>query len=106
MREDDNLTIIWRHRLEASDRCMSGAPLRSRLAWWLRRQADRLDAGRSVRLHHQTTPALPPEEVAACISTGLEHANRLLGEYAHKAACEQSMQRTMPELYAREEGGR
>lgn len=100
-RQQDH-TIVWKHRLEATDHCRPGASLRSRLAWWLRRQADRLDAGRSVRLHHQTTPTLPPEEVAICITRGLEHANRLLGEFAHKAACEQSMQRTMPELFARQ----
>lgn len=99
MEPDENVTIVWKHRIEASDHYRRGNGIRSRLAWWLRRHADKLDGGRSVRFYHKTTPELPEAEVSACIVRGIDHANRLLGNLAHQAACEQAMAKTNAELF-------
>lgn len=90
---EENITIEWRHRLQAEDHYKSGAGVRARLAWWMRGLADKLDGGRTVRLQIDTMPTLPPADVSACISRGLSHANRLLGDFTHQAACEEALKK-------------
>lgn len=92
-------TVEWKHRIEATDHYRLGSGLRSRFAWWLRRFADKLDQGRSVRINVQTQPRLSRADTAACIMRGLDHTNRLAGELAQQAACEQAMRKTCSELF-------
>lgn len=99
MQSYENVQIVWKHRIEASGQYRHGTGIRSRFAWWLRQLADNIDRGRSVRFYHETTPALPEADVSACITRGIEHTNRLLGNLAHQAACEQAMLKANAELY-------
>lgn len=101
MDRDENVTIIWRHRTEAADRYLPGKGIRSRIAWWLRRVADKIDEGRSVRIHIQTEPGLSEADTAACITRGFEHANRLAGDLASQAACEQALKKANAEPFDR-----
>lgn len=94
-----NMEFTWSHRIEAQDHYRPRSGIRSRAAWWLRQLADKLDGGRSVRINCQTTPVLTAAEVSTCLKGGLEHANRLLGDLAHHAACELALRDNCAHLF-------
>lgn len=59
-----------------------GAGFRSRVAWWLRRLAYRLDRVMAVGVVMESTPAIEPEERKRALILGLEHARDLYVEAA------------------------
>lgn len=99
MEAKGNIKFTWSHRIEAQDHYRPRSGIRSRAAWWLRQWADQLDGGRSVRVNCQTTPVLTEAEISACLTGGLQHANRLLGDLAHHAACELALRDSCAHLF-------
>lgn len=90
----------WRYRLEL--RC--GPPDRStrtqRLAWALRRCADRLDGGCSLRLTYHTTPRLSHDVLLQCLRGGLNNVVALVKSELQRMTEERVLRREFPELYA------
>lgn len=96
---DKNIDIAWGHRIEVADHHVSRKGARSKIAWWLRSMADKLDGGRSLRIKCHSTPQLPASDVSACIEQGFHHANRMLTNLAHQEACEQALKEKYTELF-------
>lgn len=93
------VSIEWRHRIHATSQAMPGDGLRSLAAWLLRHAADRLDQGQSIRISYSTEPRVQSRLAAECIERGFSHANRLLADMAHQAACEEALKEHHAELF-------
>ncbi|AJY53273.1 hypothetical protein [Halomonas sp. KO116] len=93
-------TIKWKHRITAANQKLPGAGMRSTMAWLLRRMADRIDGGKSIRYDYDTSPHIGDHQAAECIERGFQHANCLLAEMAHLQACEDALMKQHKALFA------
>lgn len=90
----------WRCMLSVTEGAESSTRWLTRLAWRLRRLADRLDGGgRTIRLDCRVTPELSREDVDDCLGKGFVVAQGLLTELAQQAACEDVMRDAKAELF-------
>src|SRR5699024_2098752 len=73
---------------------------RERLAWRIRRWADRLDGkGRTVTLVYDIEPAVTAEEIDSCLVKGVGLTHALLNQLARQAACEDVMRDAKAEVF-------
>lgn len=73
---------------------------RERLAWRLRRWADRFDGkGRTVTIECHIEPEVTAEEIDTCLVKGFEVTHSLLNQLAQQAACEDVMRDAKAELF-------
>lgn len=90
----------WRCTLSVSEGAEASASWKTRLAWRLRRLADRLDyRGRTIRLDCQTTPEVAREDIDDCLGKGFIMAQGLITELTQQAACEAVMRDAKAELF-------
>lgn len=90
----------WRCTLCVTEGAETSARWTTRLAWRIRRLADRLDGhGRTIKLDCQTEPRLSREDIDACLGKGFIMAQGLLTELTHQAACEDIMRDAQAELF-------
>ncbi len=93
----------WRCTLSVTEGAETSAGWKTRLAWRLRRMADRLEGGgRTIRLDCQTTPVVSREDVDDCLGKGFLMAQGLLTELTRQAACEDVMRDAKAELFDEE----
>ncbi|QFT86160.1 hypothetical protein FIU88_14435 [Halomonas sp. THAF12] len=92
----------WRCTLSVTEGAEASASWKTRLAWRLRRLADRLDGGgRTIRLHCHTEPTVAREDIDDCLGKGFLLAQGLLTELTQQAACEDIMRDAKAELFER-----
>lgn len=90
----------WRCTLSVTEGAEASASWKTRLAWRLRRLADRLDdGGRTIKLDCHTEPRVAREDVDDCLGKGFLMAQELLTELTQQAACEDIMRDAKAELF-------
>ena len=90
----------WRCTLTVNETANVASSWRERLAWRVRRWADRLDGkGRTVTLEYDIEPAVTPEEIDSCLVKGFELTHALLNQLARQAACEDVMRNVKAEFF-------
>ena len=90
----------WRCTLTVNEAANVTSSWRERLAWRVRRWADRLDGkGRTVTLVYDIEPAVTAEEIDSCLVKGFELTHALLNQLARQAACEDVMRNAKAEFF-------
>ncbi|MFG6665641.1 hypothetical protein ACGK9R_00850 [Halomonas sp. HNIBRBA4712] len=90
----------WQCTFSVNEGAVDAARWKERLAWRLRRFADRLQgSGRTVRIDCRVTPAISLAEVDTCLMKGFEVTQSLITQLAHQQACEEVMRDAKAELY-------
>ncbi|WP_043528203.1 hypothetical protein [Litchfieldella xinjiangensis] len=93
----------WRCTFNVSEDAEESASWKARLAWRLRKFADRMDGdSRTFKLECNLTPEISQQDFSTCLGKGFEVTHSLLTQLAHQAACEDVMRDAKAELY--EEG--
>ncbi|KAA0011945.1 hypothetical protein F0A17_11635 [Billgrantia pellis] len=90
----------WRCTFSVNEGVEETASWRERLAWCIRRLADKLDGnGRTIKIDCSVTPEVSRDEVDTCLGKGFAVTQSLLTQLAHQAACEDVMRDAKAELY-------
>lgn len=90
----------WRCNFTVNEAAGATASWRERLAWRMRRWADRLDGkGRTVTIECNIEPEVTTEEIDTCLIKGFEVTHSLLNQLAQQAACEDVMRDAKSELF-------
>ncbi|MGS2743881.1 hypothetical protein ACU6TU_09815 [Halomonas sp. LS-001] len=95
-------TVHWGAKVVVRDAAPHKPTLKQRLAWFLRKKADKLDDGISLSLQYHTLPMISKEVAVECLHTGFTHSRFLMESMAHQAACEDLMKDRSPELFKEE----
>ncbi|MDR5866709.1 hypothetical protein [Halomonas koreensis] len=94
----------WRCTLSVTEGAEDSTDWKTRMAWRLRRMADRLEGGgRTIKLDCQVSPEVAREDVDDCLGKGFAVSQRLLTELAQQAACEDVMRDAKAELFEEQE---
>lgn len=94
----------WRCTFSVNEGAEESASWKERVAWQLRKFADRLDGGgRTLKIDCDVTPAVSEDEINTCLGKGFAVTQSLLTQLAQQAACEDVMRDAKAELFAEEE---
>lgn len=96
----------WRYDLTAQSQLPARPTRAQRLAWALRRWADRVDGGTSLRLTWHSRPKLTRAVVLQCLDAGLDNTSQLMASELQHIPEEHTLRREYPELYAHAETSR
>ncbi|WP_447555004.1 hypothetical protein [Vreelandella sp. EE22] len=90
----------WQCTFSVNEGAVESAHWKERIAWRLRRFADRLEGpGRTVRIDCHVSPQVSRAEVDICLIKGFEVTQGLLTQLAHQQACENVMRDAKAELF-------
>lgn len=90
----------WHCTFTVNEAAAASAGWHTRLAWRLRRWADRLDGkGRTLTIECNIEPAVTADEIDTCLIKGFEVTHSLLNQLAQQAACENVMRDAKAELF-------
>ncbi|MCE8033200.1 MAG: hypothetical protein LPK20_12790 [Halomonas sp.] len=90
----------WHCTFTVNEAAGASSSWRERLAWRIRRWADKLDhKGRTVTIECHVEPAVTAEEIDTCLVKGFEVTHSLLNQLAQQAACEDVMRDAKAELF-------
>lgn len=90
----------WQCTFSVSDNATESASWKERVAWQLRKLADRMEGrGRSVTIDCAVSPALDRDDIDTCLGKGFELTQQLITQLAQQQACENVMRHAKAELY-------
>ncbi|WP_447527475.1 hypothetical protein [Vreelandella sp. TE19] len=90
----------WQCTFSVNEGAVESAHWKERIAWRLRRFADRLEGGgRTIKIDCHVSPFVSRAEVDTCLAKGFEVTQGLITQLAHQQACEDVMRDAKAELY-------
>lgn len=90
----------WQCTFSVNEGVEASATWNSRIAWWIREFADRLEGGgRTIKIDCNVSPRLSRQDIDTCLEKGFEVTQGLLIQLAHQAACEDVMRDAKAELF-------
>lgn len=92
-------TGYYKYQLSLRSEPSAHPTLTQRLAWLLRRWADRLDGGWSLSFNYYTEPELSRARLANCLNCGLDKTGELVKSELESTITDDFMRRQHPSLY-------
>ncbi|EPC03166.1 hypothetical protein L861_22925 [Litchfieldella anticariensis FP35 = DSM 16096] len=93
----------WQCTFSVNESARESASWKERIAWRIRKFADRLDGGgRTLKIDCDVSPHVSRQDIDTCLGKGFEVTHGLLTQLAHHAACEDVMRDAKAELFAGE----
>lgn len=87
---DNGIRLQWSGSMQV-EHAQTGKSWRARLAWFLRRLADRIDGRRSLTVFHISRPAIAEAQLLRGLRFGMLHAAEIINSELRSNAVEHGM---------------